>query len=92
MALLMGSAIHMMKRSLHRFTRRLRIVSFAPLAWWAWTHRADLRQAVPLLKAAPRRVMAGETADVVTEVKVLFGPKPVPAVIPYTGLPEPIFA
>jgi len=61
----------MMKRSLHHLTRRLRLVSFAPLAWWAWKYRTDLRRALPLLKAAPRRILAGETGDVVTEAKVL---------------------
>lgn len=61
----------MITRLLRRLTRSARLVSYTPLVLWAWKYRNDIRRAMPVFKAAPRRVRARETADLITEAKVL---------------------
>lgn len=60
----------MTHRFVHRITRRARLLSFAPLAWWAWKYRDDLRRALPMLRTAPAKVRAGQAGDVLLEARV----------------------
>lgn len=60
----------MTRRLAHRIRRRVRLLSLAPLAWWTWKYRHDLRQAGPMLRSAPSRLRAGQGSDLLVEARV----------------------
>ena len=60
----------MIRRLAHRIRRRVRLFSLAPLAWWTWKYRHDLRQAGPMLRSTPSRLRAGQGSDLLVEARV----------------------